>query len=374
MKDTESKATAAIDQSEKSVTLKVGGTWRLTEPFPDLGAIMPTNLSAGKARVVAEGLDEWDSSLPVFLLRVRGWCRKRGTELDLEALPDALKKLFRLISSAVERRTAIKPPEPMGHPVARLAGRIASGLKGFARFVGECIIGTLEAPTHPRQIHWKTFFLEMVEAGPKALPIIGLLCFLIGVTFAYETSGNLVRFGLQDYVVQGVGASVVRQIAPLVASVVLAGRTGAAFAAHIANMNLSGEIDALEMLGVSPVNFLILPRLFALGLMLPMVTLYGDLLGILGGLSVTMVKIHMTATDFWGRLLDTLTVTDVVAGLIKTIVFAFLIGVAGTLCGLQSERTSVGVGRAVTSAVVIGIASVIVADAIFSPIFNRFGM
>jgi phospholipid/cholesterol/gamma-HCH transport system permease protein len=370
----ESKATAAVEQSDEAVLLKVGGTWRLTEPFPDVKEFMSADIKNRKVRVVPEQLDEWDSSLPLFLLRVRQWCRKQRIELDIHALPEALKRLFHLILTSEEHEPAIKPRKPEPHPVARRARHIVSQWKRSTEFIGECAIGTMEVPTEPRHFHWKTFFAEMVEVGPKALPIIGMMSFLIGITFAFETSIQLERFGLQYYVVQGVGGSVLRQIGPLIAAVLLAGRTGAAFAAHIANMKLGGEIDALEMLGVSPVNFLILPRLAALVLMLPIITLYSDLIGILGGMTVCTAKIHMPAVVFWTMLQQTTSLGDVGVGLIKSFVFALLIGLSGTLRGLQSERSSVGVGHAVTSAVVTGIASIIAADALCAPIFHRLGM
>ena len=215
--------------------------------------------------------------------------------------------------------------------------------------------------------------MEMVETGPKALPIIGLLSLLIGMTFAFETSAQLQKFGLQIYVIQGIGAAVLRQIGPLIAAVVLAGRTGAAFAAHTANMKLGGEIDALEMIGVSPVNFLVLPRLAALMLMMPLVTLYSDLCGILGGMAVAVFEMNIPLIEFWVRLQQAISLTDLEVGIVKSAVFAIVIGLAGTLRGLQSERSSLGVGRAVTSAVVSGIAGIIVADALFSPVLHRLG-
>lgn len=374
MKVAESNAVVAAEQSAGAILLKVGGTWRLTASFPDPDKIMPETKAPGEVRVLPEALDEWDSSLPLFLLRVRAWCRERQVGLNLEALPSTLKRLFRLILASEEQAPVSQTHRPEPKPLSLAARRLVSEWKNSTQFIGECAIGAMEVPTDPRQFHWKSFFMEMVDAGPRALPIIGLLSFLIGITFAFESSIQLARFGLQNYVVQGIGGAVLRQIGPLIAAVLLAGRTGAAFAAHIANMKLSGEIDALEMLGVSPVNFLVLPRLIALILMLPLITLYSDALGLLGGMAIAVLKINITAVEFLHKLQHAVSMLDIEVGVIKSLVFAVIIGLAGTLRGLQSERSSDGVGHAVTSAVVTGIASIIVADALFSPILHRLGL
>jgi phospholipid/cholesterol/gamma-HCH transport system permease protein len=366
----ESKATAKVEQTNDAILLKVGGTWRLTETLPELEQVMPGDTGGLALRVVPEKLVEWDSSLPLFLLRVRSWCRAQAAELNLDALPEALKRLFRLISESEEREPPLKerPPEP--NPVLRATRRAITRWRDSIRFVGECAIGAGEVPLDTRHFSWKDFFQEMVEAGPKSLPIIGLLSFLIGITFAFEVAQQLRHFGAQIWVINGVGLAVLRQTGPLIAAVVLAGRTGAAFAAHIGNMKLGGEIDALEMLGVSPINFLVLPRVAALVLMMPLITLYSDLWGILGALTITVPKLNIPVTEYWVQLQSAVSLTDVNVGIVKSLVFGLLIALAGTLRGLQSERSSVGVGHAVTSAVVLGITAIVMADALFAPILS----
>ena len=371
-KNAEAKATAVVEQSPGGTVLAVGGTWRLTEPFPRVDEVMPAEMGGREIRVIPRELGEWDSSLPLFLFQVRAWCSQGAIQMDLKALPDAVKRLFELIAASEEHAAGIGPREPP-HPIARVLRHAAAEWKNSTRFVGECLIGTMEVPTSPRQFHWKALLGEMVDVGPKALPIIGLLSFLIGLTFAFETEIQLRNFGLQFYVIGASGASIFRQIAPVIAAIVLAGRTGAAFAANIANMKLGNEIDALEMLGVSPVNFLILPRIAALLITIPFTTLYSDFFGILGPLVIAVGKLNIPITEFLVQLKHTTSLSDVIVGVIKSFVFAVLIGLAGTLRGLQSERSSAGLGRAVTSAVVTGIAAIIVAEALFSPILQRLG-
>jgi len=366
MNPSESKATAAAETAGDAIVLKIGGAWRLTESLPQLDEVMPAGLGPRPVRVVPEQLAEWDTSLPLFLLRVRSWCGERKAGLDLDPLPDSLKRLFRLISESAGNQPDFEARRPELRPVLAAARRSFWRWKDSVSFLGECAIAALEVPADTRRFSWKDCFGQMVAAGPQALPIVGLLSFVIGVTFAFQTILQLRDFGAQIYVINAVGLAVVREIGPLTAAVVLAGRTGAAFAARLGDMKLGGEIDALEMLGVSPVQFLVLPRVVALALMLPTITLYSDLLGVLGGL-----LLNIPAAEFWTRLTHAVTLTDLNVGIVKAILFGLLIGLAGTWRGLQSERSSAGVGRAVTSAVVTGITSIILADALFAPVLRN---
>ncbi|MGH7940802.1 MAG: MlaE family ABC transporter permease [Limisphaerales bacterium] len=372
-KETEPKGKAAFEESAGVSLLSIGGTWRLTDPFPKLDEILPDQTHKAEIRVVPKDLVEWDSSLPLFLLRVRVRCNRRSIKLNLAALPETLKQLFQIIAESEERAAHMKRQPPQPHPFSWFVRRSIAEWKNSAEFVGQCVIGAVELPTAPRHFQWKTFFSQMVEAGPKALPIIGLLCFLVGLTFAYETSIQLRRFGLQFYMIGATGTSIFREIGPLIAAIILAGRTGAAFAANIANMKLGNEIDALQVIGISPISFLVLPRLAALLLMLPIITLYADFCGMLGPLTIAVGKLSVPVAGFLSQLQHSVTLTDVIVGLVKSVVFAVLIGLAGTLRGLQSERSSAGLGRAVTSAVVTGIAAVLIADALFSPILEHLG-
>ncbi|HTV43023.1 MAG TPA: ABC transporter permease [Candidatus Sulfotelmatobacter sp.] len=372
-KKTNSKAKAEFEESADGAALSIGGTWHLTQPFPLAEEVVPAEISKSEIRVIPMDLVEWDSSLPLFLLRVQTLCARHAINLNIAALPDKLKRLLDLIAAREKEGLAIEPRKPPSHPLARFVGRVVSACKDPVQFIGECILGVMHIATARRQFHYKAFFSEMVEAGPKAFPIIGMLSFLVGLTFAYETSIQLRRFGLQFYMIGATGTSIVREIGPLIAAILLAGRTGAAFAANIANMKLENEIAALEMIGVSPVSFLVLPRMAALLLMMPVVTLYSDLCGILGPLIISVYKLDVPVTGFLVEIQNSVSLTDVVVGLVKSFFFAVLIGLAGTLRGLQSEPSSAGLGRAVTAAVVTGIASILATDALFSPILNHLG-
>lgn len=372
-KEIESKAKAVIEQGEGGLLLSIGGIWHLTDPLPELDEVLPNEARDQKLRIVPRDLTDWDSSLPLFLLRVRAWCNSHGIKMNMTDLPEAVKRLFELISQSEEQAPKLKVRPQRSRSIGQFVAHTIFKWKNSITFIGECAISIAEAPTKPRHFHWKAFFSLMVESGPKALPIIGLLSFLVGLTFAYETSIQLRRFGLQFYMIGAVGTSIFREIGPLIAAILLAGRTGAAFAAHIANMKLENETAALEIIGVSPVSFLVLPRLGALLLTMPLTALYSDLCGILGPLVISVFKLNVPIMGFLIQLRHSVSLTDVVVGLVKSFVFAILIGLAGTLHGMQSERSSVGLGRAVTSAVVTGIAAILGADALFSPILEHLG-
>jgi phospholipid/cholesterol/gamma-HCH transport system permease protein len=207
-----------------------------------------------------------------------------------------------------------------------------------------------------------------------SLPIVSLISFLVGLTFAYQAAVELRQFGADIFVADVVGLSVVREMGPMMAAVILAGRTGAAFAATIGNMKANEEIDALEVIGLSPIDFLVLPRILALALMMPLLALYANCVGILGGMVVARAILQIPATAYWVETQSSIDLTDLNSGLIKATTFGLLIGLSGCLRGLQAERSAAGVGRATTSAVVTAILLIIVADAIYAVVFHALGI
>jgi phospholipid/cholesterol/gamma-HCH transport system permease protein len=227
---------------------------------------------------------------------------------------------------------------------------------------------------HPRRFRFRDCLNHMYATGAAALPIIGVVSFLVGMIVGFQSAIQLRQFGGDIFMVSLVGLSVVREMGPMMAAVVLTGRTGAAFAAHLGNMVLGEEVDALRTLGISPIDFLVAPRLVALVAMMPLLALYADLLGILGGLSVAIFSLDLQAPTFWQEIRRVVGLSDLNVGLMKSVVFAFLIGLSGCQRGLASDRTSSGVGAAATSAVVAGILLIVLADALFGKVFETLGL
>jgi phospholipid/cholesterol/gamma-HCH transport system permease protein len=248
-----------------------------------------------------------------------------------------------------------------------------SRARAASTFVGESVIGVARLLFHPRKFRWGDCLDEMQQCGAMALPIVSLISFLVGLIMAYQAAVQLRQFGADIFVADLVGLSVVREMGPMMAAIILAGRTGAAFAATLANMKANEEVDALETLGIPPVHFLVLPRLLALVVMMPLLALYSDCVGVLGGMAVAAGVLDIPPSAYWIETQSIVDLSDVSSGLLKSLAFGALIGLAGCLRGLQAERSAAGVGRAATSAVVTSVLLIIVADALFAVVFNFLG-
>ncbi len=218
-------------------------------------------------------------------------------------------------------------------------------------------------------IRWRTVFYEMSEMGSKALGVVGLISFLVGATMALQSAVQLRQFGANIFVVDLIGISMTRELGPLMAAIVVAGRTGSSVAAEVGTMVITEEIDALKTMGLHPTRFLIVPKFLAITLTQPLLTVMADMLGILGGFLVAILYLDLGATTFFERLQESLMVKDLVTGLIKSVIFAQLIVTVGALCGLRTRGGADAVGRSTTVAVVVGIFCVIVADAAASMAF-----
>jgi phospholipid/cholesterol/gamma-HCH transport system permease protein len=215
--------------------------------------------------------------------------------------------------------------------------------------------------------------LYIQDCGARALPIVTLISFLVGVILAFVGTVQLRKFGGQIYVADLVGVAMAREMGAMMTAIIMAGRTGAAFAAQIGSMQANEEIDALTTLGLSPMQFVVLPRMIALALMMPLLTLYADVIGIAGGAFVSVTMLGLTLTQYVNETQHALTLTDFAMGVIKGTVFGVLVAFAGCLRGLQCGRSSAAVGRAVTSAVVTGIVLIIVSDAILTVVYDALG-
>jgi phospholipid/cholesterol/gamma-HCH transport system permease protein len=214
----------------------------------------------------------------------------------------------------------------------------------------------------------------MQQCGAMALPIVSLISLLVGLIMAYQSAILMRQFGADIYVADAVGLVMVREMGSMMTAIILAGRTGAAFAATLGNMKAGEEIDALTTLGIRPVDFLVLPRLVALAVMMPLLALYANALGIFGGLLVALGLLDIPPAAYWVQTQSAIDLSDVCTGLIKASAFGLLVGLAGCHCGLRADRSAEGVGRAATSAVVMGLLFIIVFDALFAVVFNVFGL
>ena len=366
----EARATAV--EIDGRLDIALGGTWRITSSRPSWAELRGERKPA-RVRVTVEEVDKWDSSLLLYLFEVQEWCRASGSYCDTDALPEKIRTLLNQFVSAHETSVPFDRSDNFLTGVGRATLETWRRTREASTFVGESVIGIARLVRRPQKFRWHDCLDEMQQCGAMALPIVSLISFLVGLIMAYQAAVQLRQFGADIYVADLVGLSVVREMGPMMAAIILAGRTGAAFAATLGNMRANEEVDALETLGISPVQFLVLPRLVALGIMMPLLALYADGVGILGGMAVAAGVLDIPPAAYWIETQSIVDLSDVNSGLVKSVAFGILIGLAGCLRGLQAERSAAGVGRAATSAVVTSILLIIVSDAIFAVVFNILG-
>lgn len=360
--------------------LELSGRWRIdTKP--------PTSLSLteklvqypelSQLQLTAEQLDDWDSLLVVVLLALLKACRARHIACDLSGLPQSLHDLLKLAQAAEPAGSASRSePDPQSF-IGRLGEdfiALAKATGEIMRFFGE---GTLTVQRFLRgqaKFRRSEFWLIVEAAGADALPIVGLVCFLVGMILAYIGNQQLAQFGARIYIADLVGLAMVIQIAALVTAIVLAGRTGAAFAAQLGAMQANEEIDALKTLGLSPMEFLVLPRMLALILMTPLLALYANFFGILGGAFVGTTVAGLTLSEYLIATQAAIAVNHVAQGLISATVYGAIVAASGCLRGMQCGRSAADVGRATTSAVVTAILFIVIAAAVLTVLFQAIGL
>jgi phospholipid/cholesterol/gamma-HCH transport system permease protein len=368
--DARAEATLEGDQLQ----VRVGGDWKIMGKYPawtdSAGPGQPKQV-----RLVAEGLGAWDSSLAIFVHEARTWASARNVPVTVDGLPDGVLKLAGLLAAKPVRA----PDRPAGLPdpfttVGLVTVNLWGEVKEIAQLVGECAYSMGRFFRGQAQFRWRDCLVEMQQCGAMGLPIVGLISFLVGVTMAYTGSLVLRQYGGDIWLADMVGLAVVREMGPMMAAVVLAGRTGAAFAATLGNMKANEEIDALQTLGVSPVDFLVMPRMTALFFMMPLLALYSDCLGMLGGMAIAASPpMNIPPSLYWAETKTIVDLSDINTGLLKAATFGLLIGLSGCLRGLQADRSASGVGSAATRAVVTSILLIVVFDAIYAVIFNVLG-
>jgi phospholipid/cholesterol/gamma-HCH transport system permease protein len=312
-------------------------------------------------------------------MRTNRMAMMAGAEVYWDGIPDAFRPLIRTID------TECKGP-PVGHPDAHsfraLLERLGRAQMAFFAqavsllgFIGMVASETVATVLNPRRLRVAALVHQMEEVGLNALPIVGLLSFLLGIVFAFQGADQLRRFGAEIFTVNLLGISILREIGAIMTAIIVAGRSGSSFTAQIGTMKVNEEIDALYTLGMSPVEVLVLPRMLALVLTLPLLTVYANIIGILGGALMCLFDLGITFPAFMRQLQGAIgTGWTFWIGIIKAPVFAFLIATVGCYEGLQVERNAASVGMLTTRAVVESIFLVIVADALFSILFSLLGV
>jgi phospholipid/cholesterol/gamma-HCH transport system permease protein len=362
-----------------TLRIRLSGAWKVSADIPPAEEAQKQIAAAPSIRKItfdARGVTGWDSGLLTFLIKLLPEVERRKIEVDRSGLPEGVGRLLALAAAVPERKDTGRAPAGPSW-LARLG---MAGLAGaretteMLAFLGEAFTTFLRFLVGRARYRRSDLLMVIQEVGAQALPIVTLISFLIGVILAYVGAIQLRQFGAQAYVADLVGIAMVREMGAMMAAIIMAGRTGAAFAAQLGTMQVNEEIDALTTLGISAMEFLVLPRMLALALMMPLLCLYADLLGVLGGMFVGVGMLDLGGVEYYVRTREAVGLDDFAAGLIKSSVFGVLVAVAGCLRGIQCGRSSAAVGAATTSAVVTGIVLIIVFDALMTVIFDQIGL
>ena len=354
----------------QEVRVVVGGVWTIADGLAGHGAVERALSEAGVAgvTVTAEGLERADSSLAVWLAGLHDFCEARGLALELSGAGAGLARLVALARGVPERtgtdREAAKllRLEKVGRHVIRRLRRVDDQVQ----FLGELGLSVGRLLCGRARLRWRDVFEAMADGGPHSLMIVSVISALIGMILAFIGAMELRKFGAEIYVANLVGLAVVREMAAVMTGIVIAGKTGAAFAARIGTMQAQEEIDALTTLGVSSFDFLVLPRVIGLTLMMPLLYLYSCAVGLAGGMLIATATLGIPVEQYWAWMVWTLPLYQFGIGFAKSAVFGALIAAVGCLRGLQCGRSAAAVGQATTSAVVTGILYIIIADSVFA--------
>jgi len=364
-------------QGPDGAVLEFAGTWLSQHGLPEAASTLG-ELRSGRLRHLAfdgSKVTAWDSGLVTLVLKVLGEAAAGGVAADRAGLPDGVRRLVALAEAVPERQTGRGgAPPPWLARIGTWAMATATAFTIGLTLVGESLLALGALLRGRARFRASDLFLIVQECGPRALGIVGLISFLIGLILAFVGAVQLQQFGASIFVANLVAVAMTREIGGIMTAVVMSGRTGAAFAAQLGTMNTNQEIDALSTMGISPMEFLVLPRMLALIAMMPLLTVYSDLVGILGGAVVGIGMLGLSGTEYIEQTRAAVKVSDFLIGITKSAVFGVVVALAGCLRGMQSGRSAAAVGLAATSAVVTSIVFLIVLDGIFAVILNALGL
>ncbi len=365
-------------QKDGELLVVLSGFWRLASLLPSVDELQK-QIDPGQVQRIAfetGELKDWDSGLLTFLLKLRELCGRSNIQMDYEGLPEGARRLLKLATTVPEREGARKKPKK-----EMLLDLIGAGAILFWRstvemvdFLGEASVAFVRLLTGRASFRRSDLVLLLQECGAQALPIVSLISLLVGLILAFVGAIQLKMFGAQIFVADVVGIGMVRIMGAIMTGIIMAGRTGAAFAAQIGTMQVNEEIDALQTLGISPMEFLVLPRMVALIVMMPLLCLYADVMGILGGMVVGIGMLDLSLTEYLNRTREAVTMTHLWVGLFHSAVFGVLVAMAGCLRGIQCGRSASAVGEATTSAVVTSIVAIVVATAMITFVCQMLGI
>jgi phospholipid/cholesterol/gamma-HCH transport system permease protein len=357
-----------------TLQVRLAGDWLLANPLPGTAPVLEQIRGAtppGRIEFEASALGRWDTALPTALVAIRRAAEATGVPVSDRHLPPGAQRLLALAFAVKERADArrVLVHRSLAEQVGEASLGIWAAVVDLVSFIGVCVQSLGRMVRGKATYQRSDLLVAIQEAGVESLPIVSLISFLIGMIFAFVGVRQLEQFGAGIYVADLVAVAMVREMAPIMTAIIMAGRTGAAYAAGLGTMKVNEEIDALSSLGVDPIDFLVLPRLVALVVMLPLLALYGSLLGILGGAAVSLVMLDVSFVQYVAQTADSMGLSSLLGGVFKAFVYGSLVAVAGCQQGMACGDSAMAVGQATTRAVVMGIVLIIVSAAILTVIY-----
>ena len=364
--------------SDGTLQVTLSGNWTLDRAALSSDAIaeLPDTSTMSRIHFDSSNLNRWDSSLLVFLTVLLERYNAPHIHIDLNGLPAGARHLLSLSQTASPHlKTATSAA-----PLSLLARTGDAGMKGVAAikrtvdFIGELVLAGMHLLSGRAHVRSADVWMVLQECGWQALPIVSLISILVGLILAFMGAVQLRMFGAQIFIADLVGIGMAREMGAVMTGVIMAGRTGAAFAATIGSMQVNEEIDALQTLGISPVDYLVLPRMVALVLMMPLLCIYSDVMGMAGGMVVGVGAFDISAAQYLSQTRHALSVTHLGIGIVKSAFFGLIVAFCGCIQGMHCGRSAADVGKATTSAVVMAIVYIVVADGLFAVLTNTLGI
>ncbi len=364
----------AVASNDGVVTVSLNGDWLLHAHPPERTPVLQALADAPAPTTVrydCAGLGKWDTALLTLLADVQRATTELSIDHDTGALPDGARELLQLAFAVQEREGARRELRQPGF--VESAGTalldIRRELLELLQFTGNLLLSIRRLLQRRATLQSSQVWLAIQEAGAEALPIVGLISFLIGMIFAFVGVVQLTDFGAGIYTADLVAVALVREMAPIMTGIIMAGRTGAAYAAQIGTMKVNEEIDALTTLGINPIDFLVLPRFFALIIVMPFLTMYASMLGIIGGTVVALSMLDVSLVQYVVQTNDSIGMNTLFGGLFKSIVYGAMVALTGTQQGIACGSSAMAVGQATTRAVVMGIVLIVVSAAVLTVIY-----
>lgn len=356
--------------------VRLTGRWTMDQDLPSAGVLRPELSSPLRHLELSADLSAWDTGFLAFLASLLEYCDEQGIEADLEGLPQGVRHLLAMASADEEHKVDLHREgrknilERAGAAVIDFSG----GLPEMLRFLGEIVFSLGRLLSGRAHFRWSDLWWEIEEVGPRALVIVSVISFLVGLILAYLGADQLRLVGAQIFIADLVSIGMVREIGALMTGIIIAGRTGSAFAAQLGTMQVNEEIDAFRTLGISPIDFLVLPRILALMLMVPLLTLYSGFVGMAAGLIISTSIFDIGMFEYYNETIRALELKHFMVGLSKGSVYGAMVAFSGCLRGMQCGRSAEAVGEAATSAVVTSILLITISASILTIVYYQLGI